>query len=80
MRVKCYVCKNHTLNGNKHGCTKCENKIVYGIMQEQIIDCCSFFEITPTEAKRRAYMRKIERLPIDDSLIGIRERGKNGRV
>lgn len=61
--IKCYVCKNHQQIRNKHICTKCETKTVYGAIQEKFIEGCSFFEMTELEKKRVAYYEKIRRIP-----------------
>ena len=70
---KCTICKNHQRTGAKHTCSKCKTKIIYGVMQEPFIECCQFFTMTETEKQRRAYLKKINSLPIDDREIGIRK-------
>ena len=61
--IKCTICENHQRTGAKHTCSKCETKIIYGVMQEPFIECCEYFN-------RRAYFNKINSLPIDDSGCG----------
>lgn len=65
--IKCTICENHERDGAKHTCTKCKTKIIYGEIQEQFIECCSYFKKIEAEKKRQAYIKKIDRLPIDDS-------------
>ena len=69
---KCTICKNHQSTGAKHTCSKCETKIIYGVMQEPFIECCEYFTMKEIEKHRRAYINKINSLPIDDREIGIR--------
>lgn len=64
--IKCTICKNHQRDGKKHTCRKCGTKIIYGIIQEPFIDCCSYFEMVEEEKKRQAYFKKLNNLPIDD--------------
>ena len=71
--IKCTICENHQRTGEKHTCSKCETKIIYGVMQEPFIECCQFFTMTVLEKQRRAYFNKINSRPIDDRAIGIRE-------
>ena len=70
--IKCNVCVNHKKKGNEHICSKCDTKIIYGVMQETFIECCEYFSITKIEKHRRAYFNKINSLPIDD-------RGRGGK-
>ena len=70
--IKCKICKNYQRTGAKHTCSKCKTKIIYGVMQEPFIECCQDFTMTETEKHRRAYINKINSLPIDDRAIGIR--------
>lgn len=70
--IKCTICENHQRTGAKHTCSKCETKIIYGVMQAPFIECCPFFTRTETEKQRQAYFNKINSLPIDDRAIGIR--------
>ena len=71
--IKCIICENHQRAGKKHTCSKCETKIIYGVMQEPFIECCEYFTMTVLEKQRRAYLNKINSLPIDDREIGIRK-------
>jgi hypothetical protein len=64
--IKCTICENHQHDGAKHTCRKCKTKIIYGEMQEQFIQCCSYFKMIEAEKQRRAYYKKINSLPIDD--------------
>lgn len=68
--IKCTVCENHQQKGSIHKCSKCDTKIVYGIIQEQFIESCSFFRMNEKEKKRRAYYKRINNLPIDDRECG----------
>jgi uncharacterized protein YcfJ len=65
--IKCTICEYHEQNGVKHTCTKCKTKIIYGEIQEQFIEFCTYYKMTDTEKQRRAYYKKINSLPIDDS-------------
>ena len=65
--IKCNVCVNHKQKGKKHICRKCDAKIIYGVIQEPFIECCEYFTMTVLEKHRRAYFKKINSLPIDDS-------------
>ena len=69
---KCKICKNHQRDGAKHTCSKCKTKTIYGEMQEPFIECCEHFTMIEIEKHRRAYLNKINSLPIDDREIGIR--------
>ena len=69
---KCKICENHQRTGAKHTCSKCDTKIIYGEMQEPFIECCEYFTMIEIEKHRRAYVKKINSLPIDDKEIGIR--------
>lgn len=69
--IKCKICVNHQQRGNVHNCSKCETKTIYGEMQEQFLEFCSYFTMTEAEKKRQAYYKKIKNLPIDDSGRGI---------
>lgn len=71
--IKCTICENHQRTGAKHTCSKCETKIIYGVMQEPFIECCEYFTMTELEKQRRAYFNKINSRPIDDRAIGIRK-------
>ena len=71
--IKCKICENHQRAGKKHTCSKCETKIIYGVMQEPFIECCQDFAMTELEKQRRAYFNKINSRPIDDRAIGIRK-------
>ena len=71
--IKCIICENHQRSGKKHTCSKCDTKIIYGVMQEPFIECCSCFKMIKAEKQRRAYLNKINSLPIDDRAIGIRK-------
>lgn len=71
--IKCIICENHQRAGKKHTCSKCDTKIIYGVMQEPFIECCEYFTMTETEKQCRAYINKINSLPIDDRAIGIRK-------
>ena len=64
--IKCTICENHKRTGAKHTCSKCETKIIYGVMQEPFIECCEYFTMIEIEKQRRAYFKKINSLPIDD--------------
>ena len=68
--IKCTICENHELNGAKHTCTKCDTKTIYGVMQEQFIEFCTYYKMTAAKKQRRAYFRKINSLPIDDRSRG----------
>ena len=70
--IKCNVCVNHKQKGKEHICSKCDTKIIYGVMQEPFIECCEYFTMIEIEKHRRAYFNKINSLPIDDREIGIR--------
>lgn len=70
---KCIICKNHQRTGAKHTCSKCKTKIIYGVMQEPFIECCEHFTMIEIEKQWRAYLKKINSLPIDDRAIGIRK-------
>ena len=70
---KCIICENHQRTGKKHTCSKCETKIIYGVMQAPFIEFCQYFTMTETEKQWRAYFNKIKSLPIDDRAIGIRK-------
>lgn len=70
--IKCTICENHQRTGAKHTCSKCKTKTIYGVMQEPFIECCPFFTMTEIEKQCRAYLNKINSLPIDDRAIGIR--------
>ena len=63
---KCKICKNHQRTGAKHTCNKCKTKTIYGVMQEPFIECCEYFTMIEIEKHRRAYVKKINSLPIDD--------------
>ena len=69
---KCKICENHQRTGAKHTCSKCETKIIYGVMQEPFIECCEYFTMIEIEKHQRAYLNKINSLLIDDREIGIR--------
>ena len=69
---KCTICENHKRTGKKHTCSKCETKIIYGVLQEPFIECCQYFTMTESEKQRWAYFKKINSLPIDD-------RGRGGK-
>ena len=71
--IKCTICENHQRAGNKHTCSKCKTKIIYGVMQEQFIECCEYFTMIEIEKHRRAYFNKIKSRPIDDRAIGMRK-------
>lgn len=71
--IKCTICENHQRAGKKHTCSKCKTKIIYGVMQEPFIEYCQDFTMTESEKQRRAYLKKINSLPIDDREIGIRK-------
>ena len=71
--IKCTICENHQRTGAKHTCSKCETKIIYGVMQEPFIECCEYFTMIEIEKHRREYLKKINSLPIDDRAIGIRK-------
>lgn len=64
---KCNVCVNHKKKGKEHICSKCDTKIIYGVIQAPFIECCQYFTMTEIEKQRRAYCKKINSLPIDDS-------------
>lgn len=64
--IKCKVCVYHQQRGNVHKCSKCDTKTIYGEIQEQFIECCSYFKMIEAEKQRRAYYKKINSLPIDD--------------
>ena len=66
--IKCTICENHKRTGAKHTCSKCETKIIYGVMQAPFIECCQYFTMTKFEKQRREYLNKINVLPIDVSL------------
>ena len=68
--IKCKICKHHQRTGAKHTCSKCDTKIIYGVMQEPFIECCEYFTMIEIEKHRRAYINKINSLPIDDSGCG----------
>lgn len=68
--IKCTICENHERDGAKHTCSKCQTKIMYGIMQEPFIECCSYFKMIEAEKNRQAYYKKINSLPIDDHARG----------
>lgn len=70
--IKCTICENHQRTGAKHTCSKCDTKIIYGVMQEPFIERCEYYTMTETEKQRRAYFNKINSRPIDDRAIGIR--------
>lgn len=70
--IKCTICENHQRTGAKHTCSKCKTKIIYGVMQEPFIECCEYFTMIEIEKHRRAYLKKINSLAIDDREIGIR--------
>jgi hypothetical protein len=72
--IKCTICENHERDGAKHTCRKCKTKIIYGEIQEQFIEGCSYFKMNEAEKKRQAYYKKINSLPIDD-----RDRGCGGK-
>jgi hypothetical protein len=72
--IKCKVCVYHQKCGNIHKCIKCDTKIIYGEIQEQFIEGCSYFQMIAAEEKRQAYYKKINSLPIDD-----RDRGCGGK-
>lgn len=44
--IKCTICENYQRAGAKHTCSKCETKIIYGVMQEPFIECCQYFTMT----------------------------------
>ena len=69
---KCIICENPQRTGKKHTCSKCETKIIYGVMQEPFIECCEYFTMIEIEKHRREYLKKKNSLPIDDKEIGIR--------
>ena len=71
--IKCIICKNYQRTGAKYTCSKCKTKTIYGSMQEPFIKCCEYFAMIEIEKHRRAYINKINSLPIDDREIGIRE-------
>ena len=64
--IKCKTCENHIQNGIKHNCSRCETKTVYGEIQDQFIEFCTFYKMNETEKKRLAYYKKINSLPIGD--------------
>ena len=66
--IKCNVCVNHKKKGKEHICSKCDAKIIYGVMQEPFIECCEYFTMTEIEKHRRAYLNKINNLPIDEGI------------
>lgn len=68
--IKCEICTNYQRNGTKHSCVKCDTVTVYGALQEQFIYCCPYFNMTQKEKKRRAYLKKINSLPIDNDRRG----------
>lgn len=68
---KCIICENHQRTGAKHTCSKCDTKIIYGVMQEPFIECCEYFTMIEIEKHRQAYLKKKNSLPIDDKEIGI---------
>ena len=70
--IKCTICENHQRTGAKHTCSKYKTKIIYGVMQQPFIECCEYFTMIEIEKHRRAYLKKINSLPIDDIEIGIR--------
>jgi hypothetical protein len=41
--IKCTICDNHQHAGIKHTCKKCKTKIVFGEMQELLIEHCPYF-------------------------------------
>lgn len=65
--IKCKVCVYHQQRGNVHKCIKCDTKTIYGEIQEQFLEFCSFYEMDATKKQRQAYFKKIKSLPIDDS-------------
>ena len=70
--IKCTICENHQRTGAKHTCSKCDTKIIYGVMQEPFIECCEYFTMTKFEKQWQAYFNKKNSLPIDD-------RGRGGK-
>ena len=68
--IKCTICENYKRTGAKHTCSKCETKIIYGVMQAPFIECCQYFTMTKFEKQRREYLNKTNSLPIDDSGCG----------
>lgn len=41
--IKCTTCDNHQHTGIKHTCKKCKTKIVFGELQELLIEHCPYF-------------------------------------
>ena len=70
--VRCYYCVLHKSKGAAHTCSKCDTKIIYGVMQEPFIECCEYFTMTESAKQRRAFLKKINSLLIDD-------RGRGGK-
>ncbi len=75
--IKCTTCKHYERNGAKHTCTKCPNKITYGMLQDPFIEGCGFYTPTEAEKNRRAFNEKWKNRPINDSgLTSAEERAK----
>jgi hypothetical protein len=57
--IKCTICENHECDGAKHTCRKCKTKIIYGEIQEQFIEGCSYFKMNEAEKNVRHIIRKL---------------------
>ena len=53
--IRCNVCVNHKKKGKEHICSKCNTKIIYGVMQEPFIECCQYFTMTEKAVQRSKY-------------------------
>lgn len=64
--IKCKICANHTQKGAKHTCSKCETKIIYGVIQEPFLEYCPFYIMTESEKQRRAAIRSLNKKRVKD--------------
>lgn len=51
--VSCYYCVFHKSKGAAHTCDHCQNKVVYGEIQEKFLEPCLYFKITLRERINR---------------------------
>ena len=77
---KCIICENHQRTGKKHTCSKCETKIIYGVLQEPFIECCQYFTMTKFEKQRRAYLNKIKERACQETRAAAEVKGNEKNI
>lgn len=75
--IRCYKCIYFFKDKNKKCCEKCQEKIYFGEITEEFIECCEFFKLSDKDKARLKYYEKLKKLPIIDVGIDTRDMRKS---